>query len=349
MRPVVTVLSILAVLAAAFSLFAYQREDGLPPGASIPSDPPEIEAKLRAYRASLYFTGDLPIQDTGEKVVYGKDDRKDIAFLDPNNALEALAARVARSTCLLTSRGRLTRRTDGSYDLALLPYRFEMREPCTGERFAEQEVGGWCSGFLAGEDLVATAGHCCDPTDTDARRTAFVFGFYATKEGRSPDRLVAEQVYFGKAVVRHQLDVGGDFALIRLDRKVTFPGATPLIIKDAEPTKDAAVGMVGYPRGLPAKISYGEQSKIYQITKSWLRTNLDSYAGNSGSVVTDRGGRVEGVLVRGHNDYGVNVRAGKPDCFFSLRLKDSDAGEIVTRASVFARAVKEANRAPASR
>jgi len=331
----------LVTLAVSTPLLILAYQQSAAPGAP-PVEATEIliESKVRSYRASLYFNCNLATpRNTGEKVVYGKDDRKDIVKLDRSNAVEVVALKVAQSTCLLTDRKRVSQRADGSLDLLLAPYEFNNKAPCTGEAFRDQQVGGWCSGFLVGDDLVASAGHCFQaPVESDVPNVAFVFGFCVDAQGRTPSRFKAEQVYFGKTMVKHQQNVDGDYALIRLDRKVTSPGAVPLPVRrEGAPALGAQIGMVGYPSGLPAKAAYGDQTKIYEVAgDSWLRTNLDSFAGNSGSVVTDQNGLVEGILVRGRRDYKLASSVNKPDCFYSDRLPDSWAGEMVVRASVFA-------------
>jgi V8-like Glu-specific endopeptidase len=310
-----------------------------------------IEAQVRAYRARLYFASDLHLPTFTQKVIYGSDDRNDVLHLrNSKDPVEKMAAELARSTCLLTSQALVQRQADGSYKLKLQPFEYEKCRPCSEERFGGQKVGGWCSGFLVGPDLVATAGHCCDDGDVTMEKTAFVFGFFATdpvlmrtvdKEQKpemttTPGVLAAEQVYFGKKVVKWELSDSGDFTIVQLDRKVTFPGARPAQLRRAgDPKVDQRVGLVGYPSGLPAKAAYGANTKIYDVGKVWLRSNLDSYGGNSGSPVTDENGVVEGILVRGRDDYDTWTDGSAGKCFYSFRKKDSDAGEIVTRTSVF--------------
>jgi hypothetical protein len=82
---------------------------------------------------------------------------------------------------------------------------------------------------------------------------------------------------------------------------------------------------------LPAKAAFGDETRIYEVQAVWLRTNLDSYGGNSGSMVAAQDGIVEGILVRGNVDY----KSHESNCFYSNRLPDSGAGEYVTRARVF--------------
>jgi hypothetical protein len=340
-----------SVLAAAMgishaSALAQSPNAGVSP-ASEPTLEDRIEDEVRGLRTSLYFRSGLPsgLPPTrdDQKVHYGKDDRKDIMVLNDKQPLERMARRLALSTCLLTSRSMLIPQANKTYRLSLKEFRRQGKPACPGEPFGSQKCGGWGSGFLVGEDLVATAGHCVIKGDPDASQTAFVFGFYAGPKDATPAEFSSDQVYHGKAVIKKEQSSKGDYALIRLDRKVTYRGAEPLRLRrKGSPQVGEKIGLIGYPSGLPAKAAYGQSTKIYEVQDVWLRTNLDAYGGNSGSVVTNEDGLVEGILVRGNPDYEF-FDAPNPadDCFKSVELMDSQAGEIVTRASVFASEVPE--------
>jgi V8-like Glu-specific endopeptidase len=303
--------------------------------------PDEDKDRERIRRAKDHYTSTpLVIDKTGQKVVYGEDQRKDIAALSATDPVESKAKQNAVSTCLLTSKFRVTA-SGATYDLDLRPYQQLNLPPCSNERFREQKVGGFCSGFLVGNDLVATAGHCCHPTDADVQDIAFVFGFFAPAETQTPGSFQGNQVYFGKKVVKHRLDQNGDFAIVQLDRPVTYPGATPLKLRRNDaPQENADIGVVGNPSGLPTKAAFGAlgDTKIYEVQPVWLRTNLDTYGGNSGSAVFNRDGSlVEGILVRGTTDF-LNHNN---NCFYSNRLPNIEAGEWVTRASAFSEFVPQ--------
>ena len=290
-----------------------------------------IADELRAAEAELYFASGVSwSEELGEKVIYGEDDRREVYELT-DGARDKLLRALADSTCLITSASRVEL-TGDAYHLDLKPWMAYRRYPaCSGEKFGTQQVGGWCSGFLVGSNLVATAGHC-GKTQQEIRKTAYIFGFYAHADGTSPSQLHPGQVYFGKRLVAHELSNQGDYAVVELDRNVVVPGAVPLPIRrDGEAKKDTPVGVIGYPAGLPAKVAFGETTKVYRTSGPWLEANLDTYGGNSGSAVFNTNGVVEGILVRGKTDYIIHDST----CFFSNRVPDSDAGETVTKASVF--------------
>ena len=309
-----------------------------PPLVSIVSNKEAVEDRNRASIAANYFHSYIPptTKLPENKSVYGKDNREDVLTLkDKTDPVSQAMWQSAQSTCLLTSRSRLQITTEG-YTLQMERYQNGIYPACENEKFAKQKVGGWCSGFMVGDDVVATAGHCCEPDDNEAAQIAFIFGFFA-KGDDTPSTLKKEQVYFGTKVLGHALSDSGDFAVIQLDRKVTFPQAAPLKVRKQDaPQVGQSVGMIGHPSGLPSKSAFdpeANKSAIFEVTDVWLRTNLDAYAGNSGSAVFAADGRtVEGILVRGRGDFRIFEDTC---CYSAVYGPDVDPGEVVTRASVF--------------
>lgn len=272
---------------------------------------------------------EAPIEQPTE-IVAGQDDRKDVHQLGAT-AAEALQRKLTASTVILTNKSRVSQNQDGSFTLDVRPFRQGGLPPCSGERFAGQHTGGWCSGFLVGADVIATAGHCGETEDA-IKDTAYVFGFQVD-EGGNPGRTeyTSDLVYFGKELIAHDLSSSGDFAIVRVDRPVTAPGAEPLEVRaSGNPALGDNLGVIGYPSGLPAKIAFGPETKLLRDQDPWLISNLDTYGGNSGSAVFNTDGLVEGILVRGAQDYISNG-----SCFRTNVVDNSAGSEAVTKASVF--------------
>ena len=287
-----------------------------------------LEYEHSKNRAKEIYRSKLPLAaPTVPRAIYGMDDRKDFKDLD------ATQSGWAKSTCILTNRSRVTK--DGAnYKLTLEDYEQGGFPCCGGERFATQKVGGWCSGFLVGEDIVVTAGHCTEATDDSVKDIAFVFGYTVDAAGETPSKIAESGVYFGKNVIKHRLDSGGDFAIIQLDRKVPAGVAKPLAVAATAPAVDTEIVLVGYPSGLPCKAAGGDAKVMEHASDAWLRTNCDAYAGNSGSAVVDSSGAVIGILVRGRADFEITTMGGN-NCFKSRRYHETEGDEILTRTEVF--------------
>jgi len=184
---------------------------------------------------------------------------------------------------------------------------------CPGEKFREQPIGAFCSGSLVGPDLIMTAGHCVKDL-AGCEGTKIVFGFAIQKAGGSPTTKMAQsEVYTCKKIVTRFLggepgsvnpagqNLGPDYALIQLDRKVT--GHKPLPIARTDVKKGDKLMVIGHPVGLPLKIAAG--SSVRDASKiGYFVADLDTFGGNSGSPVFDTATKlVVGILVRGDTDF----------------------------------------------
>jgi hypothetical protein len=202
--------------------------------------------------------------------------------------------------------------TDGKpVTLSNAPYVFDGRtladreNLAPGQRFAEQTVSAYCTGFLVGGDLMVTAGHCVKdhvkseknaPKDHPAdcqqnphhpedprldqgdycENIRVVFGFRKDIGGVIPRSVPAENVYKCVKVVAHSLAAGPDYTVIKLDRPVT--GRLPLAIdrRNSGLTKDLSLFVIGHPNGIPLKIA-GDA----KVLKAGENMNVTDYMGIS--------------------------------------------------------------------
>lgn len=285
--------------------------------------------------------GDVPwdpaaLSADSAKVVYGTDDRIDVyAETDAQRRLWANA------TCALVSSSQLSARQDGNYQLSTSAYRVSGYPPCSGEPFGNQPTAAFCTGFMVGEDIIATAGHCYEATDLAGVR--FLFGFAMTDASTIDLVFSPDQVYTGVELLGRELNgsTGADYSLIRVDRPIVAPGATPLQIRrEGVIPENNLVGVIGHPSGLPMKIAFGSTTRVRDNTPgTFFVANLDTYGGNSGSPVFNaQTGLLEGILVRGEQDFEL----GGSNCFVSYQVADSAGrGEDVTKATIFADLVPE--------
>jgi V8-like Glu-specific endopeptidase len=204
------------------------------------------------------------------------------------------------------------------------------RNLCLEERFREQPVGAFCTGFLVAPDIIATAGHCVHAANV--QDVCFVFGFEMVNQ--SSPRLVIgnNQIYGGAEIIgRAQVGVGPDWALVRVDRPVT-DHAVLKIRTEGKINDNQAVYVIGHPSGLPKKVAGGSAVRENEAPAFFV-ANTDTYGGNSGSPVFNRDNHVvEGVLVRGETDF-----VWQGNCYVSLVCPASGCrGEDCTRTTVFA-------------
>lgn len=281
--------------------------------------------------ARLRRNADEPLIDSfGEVRLYGRDERLDLFEL-PDTPLGKLHKRLAASTVIINNANRLGEAPDGSWTLKVKDFRHNNRPPCATEKFKHQKVGGWCSGFMAGDDIIVTAGHS-GVTEFNVETTAYIFGYHAASgSDPGPNKFSSDQVYFGKELVFCEHSPAGDFAVIRVDRPIITPEAEPLTLRTTGmPVVGQPLGLIGYPSGLPVKIAFGNSTTLLDNEGPWLKSNLDAYGVNSGSPVFNEDGLVEGILVAGATDYEVSG-----GCFRSLTFMDSQGSEVMTASHVF--------------
>ncbi len=282
---------------------------------------------------TLLMCGSVSGASADERTIYGNDDRID--WYEETNP-ERLA--LARSTCMIRS-GAVQDNQDGTYTMSGPFPTSVYLEPlgvvplCESERFGNQPLVGACSAFLVAADIVATAGHCVGSNPVS---TKFVFNVYMIDEKTPRVVINEEDLYYAVELLGRVPNTehdGEDWALLRLDRPVTSPGAVPLPIRrSGEISVGEKVGMIGHPLGLPSKIAWGDDTIVRDISRpKQFNSNLDAYGGNSGSAVFNQAtGIVEGIAFGGDDDY---VLAG--DCATSYIVPDDEgAGTGVMKSTV---------------
>jgi hypothetical protein len=265
-----------------------------------------------------------------QKVIYGVDDRMDVFEVTNKKYLEA-----AKSVVALFKKDKVSDMGDGTSELVLDNFG-ERDDLCASEKFGDQPVGAFCSGFLVAPQIMATAGHCIN--SGNVQNVRFVFGFKMNAPGEPTTRINNSEIYRGSRIIGHELtDNGPDWALVELDRPVQ--NHPPVKIRSSGKIEDSApVYVIGHPCGLPMKVAGGAIVRDNN-NPNFMVCNLDTYGGNSGSAVfsdgEEEGPFVEGILVRGETDF-----APAGNCNISLVCPSSGCrGEDVTRTTLFANKV----------
>lgn len=254
------------------------------------------------------------------KVIYGNDDRMDIY-----QSNDTLLKELSRSTAAQISRDEFTEVENG---FTLQGKTLEEAGMCTTERFSKQKAAANCSGFLIAPDVLVTAGHCVD-SENDCYNYYWVFDYANTTKEVDQVNFNKDQVFYCTKIFDRQKDPNtqNDYAIVKLNRPV--PNRAPLTIRTTgKIADDAKLAVIGYPSGLPAKITSNAVLRD-NTNRIFFRMNSDTYGGNSGSAVVDmQTGLVEGILVRGDTDY----ERGQNSCYSSIyRPEDGGRGEDATR------------------
>lgn len=258
------------------------------------------------------------------KAIYGIDDRQDVYESSDN-----LMKEIARSTAAQIYDFNMTKVGDSyrlnGHTLAV------SQGVCSTERFAKQQTGSRCSGFLVAPDKLVTAGHCVEMMG-ECLYFSWVFDFSNTTTEEIPSFTFSkDQVYHCTKILSKAMNYPGDqndYAVIQLDRPVV--DRAPLKFRtEGKIANDAILTVIGNPSGLPTKIT--SNAAIRNNTDPvFFTTNSDTFGGNSGSAVIDsKTGIVEGILVRGDDDYQKNA---DDICRIPVhRDQNGGKGEDVTR------------------
>lgn len=252
-----------------------------------------------------------------EKIVYGDDNRVDIVKVRSQKIQEiskAVAGRISNFSFSKNSDDGLVIKFD---DILKLSDEWSMNV-CSDEKFANQPTVADCTGFLVGENLLVTAGHCVLPAgakvEDDITRgcvsNSWIFDYKMDKSGEIDLEHIDKNNIVGcKRVIKGKYTRDEDYALIELDRKVT--DRKPLTIRTSgKVSVEETLFVIGHPSGLPQKFADG--AKVFETQEHYFGTNLDTFGGNSGSPVFNaKTLEVEGILVRGDVDYVTTIFDGK--------------------------------------
>lgn len=261
--------------------------------------------------------------EVSSHVVYGSDGRLDLYEVEDANL-----KRLADSTVALIKKADMTSQS-GITTIRSKNYGTQMGL-CSSEKYYEQDIAAFCSGFLVAPDVIVTAGHCIK-SQSDCIGTQFVFGFNVKAAGLFPQQVSESEVYNCREIIKTTIESNGtDFAVIKLDRAVTNHRSLAVRQNGSVQVGDPLV-VVGHPAGLRTKVTLGGKVRTTAAETPFFVANVDTYGGNSGSVVFNADtGLVEGILVRGEQDF-----TPKNGCYISkVCAEDTCRGEDITRIAV---------------
>lgn len=231
----------------------------------------------------------------GVKVIYGEDNRQDIF-----ESTDSVLVELSKSTAAMIQMENL--KSLGSGEIEISGSTLESRGICAKERFSKQISAANCSGFLVAPDVLVTAGHCIT-NDNDCASYKWVFDYKVSHSDQAEVVVSQDAVYSCKKIISRSLDYAtkDDYAVIQLDRKAL--DRKPLSFRrQGKISVGESIAVIGHPTGLPAKIADG--ANVRSLASKFFVANLDTYGGNSGSAVFNtKTAEVEGILVRGENDY----------------------------------------------
>ena len=229
------------------------------------------------------------------RVIYGTDDRMEV-FESSDNLMKELSL----STAAQIHNSNISE-VEGIYTIDQKT--LAQDGICKSERFSSQPIAADCSGFLVAPDKLVTAGHCITGM-SDCKRFKWVFDYANRDSIVKKFSFTKDQIFNCTSIIERKKDLisGIDYAVVKLDRRV--PGRTPMVFrKEGKISDDAVLTVIGHPLGLPLKITSVADMRDNTLD-AYFVIGSDTFHGNSGSAVVDSlTGIVEGILVRGDEDF----------------------------------------------
>ncbi|MCK4761705.1 MAG: helix-turn-helix domain-containing protein [Candidatus Aminicenantes bacterium] len=199
---------------------------------------------------------------------------------------------------------------------------------CADERFYHQPIaaGPICTGILVGEDVMLTTAHFANEDNVSNLR--FIFDFVMLDSVSPLEKIPSGNVYKGTEIIHRVHNPEGDWALVKLDRKVV--GRETASVSQKGIFYEQPVYVMSHPCGLPLKFSPG--SFVEAFNESYFRAPLDVYSGSSGAPV---------FCAETHELIGI-VSRFRPDdfrwtgsCWITLPYRKSGESTRCTRVTQF--------------
>ncbi len=282
------------------------------------------------------------INEISPKVLYGLDSRVESRLYSSKkfrDKSQSVAVRIERETLtpknffdILSSEETIT--SEPNTMKSLVP------NMCDSERFIDQKIQSPCTGFLIAKNTLLTAGHCMEGANA-CEDFAWSFSFDdRTQSFQRKDVFTCKSIIASKMI--YEDDKILDYAIIELNEDTSH--IKPLSLRKlGRPIIGTPLVAIGHPMGLPKKTIDGSKISILKNendldTKTFLKmrryilkSDLDTYGGNSGSPVFNKlTGFVEGIVIQGHEDYTFDEIH---QCEKSIKLKAGirEGKEVILR------------------
>lgn len=243
------------------------------------------------------------------KVIYGIDNRVNIDESSKSFLADSVAAMVPSYVFARSEEGSLL---DSIFSKFPTLKTHRGYPTCSDMKFRDEPTISSCTGFLIGENLMMTAGHCMIKGGTEVankvsescRNNKWVFN-YKKSSVNSEGHLVIDknEVYGCKKVIAASYTGQLDYAVIELDRRAADKKPLKMNLTPSAVKEGTDIYVAGHPTGLPLKIADGATIVDNKYYSNNLITDLDTFAGNSGSPVLNSKDEVIGILVAGEIDY----------------------------------------------
>lgn len=223
---------------------------------------------------------------TADIVIYGEDSRQEVE--------ETNYSDIASYTVAMVNKNKINNReTLGT-----------KRKLCSGERFSSQPSLSSCSGLLIKGRYIVTAAHCLGYASekTACKENSWLLD-YQTHNGLP--QIDKSKMLNCKRII--EIDRKHDYAVIELTRSVRSRYFSPRLQKGL---KDEPYITVGFPDGIPMKVTEGELIKQGNGLFTKPLFNFDTFKNSSGSPIFNQQRELVGLTKFGKTDYYLDQQRG---------------------------------------
>lgn len=174
---------------------------------------------------------------------------------------------------------------------------------CADAKFAQEPQTANCSASLITNQHILTAAHCIDKQWEGYRMQDFyaVFNFKKTDKNQQHYLIKASDVFTLEQEIHYDFDTtmsktALDLAIYKLSAVTNY---RPAKLNFKKIRKSDKVFVLGYPLGVPLKLSNDSEIISVGENKNSFRHQLDTFSVNSGSPIFNEDHEIIGVHVRG--------------------------------------------------
>jgi V8-like Glu-specific endopeptidase len=236
------------------------------------------------------------------EAIYSKDDREFVSIKS-----SPLIKKLSQSIAIIVNNEDLTKINSSTFKInkkSEIGDAPDSLNICKSEKFSSNLTINGCTGFLIGDKILVSAGHCF-MSDSDCQSKSIIFDDLIINEKTNSVISLKKNIFKCSKVISSEFDFDAkkDFSIIELDRS-TKRSYLSLNNNQENLKLNDSVFMIGHPLGNALMYSKNSAVTENELNSTIFKSAINSFEGNSGSPVFNATtNKVEGILVYGEEDF----------------------------------------------